>query len=690
MSVAKKKTGFRLSLGQKIIGCILIIQVIVMFALAFFVVRTITNDKKVSTTDNLQTIVAERSQIIRNYVHQTEDTLMAFSRASEILEVIQNPTDEAAFAKAQKYTETFSGDVENLDGLYASEWNSHVLTHTNPKVVGITTREGDPLKALQSSLEAAGDSVYNTGIIISPASGKQVVSLYKAVFDDNGEIAGFVGGAVYTTGLIGILDSLDLNGMPSAQYCMVNVNNGEYIFNADEEKIATPVEESYLTELCTRYAGTGEDAGGSITYKAGGEDYVASYYYLADYGWLFMLSDNEKEVYASTIQLRNRLIVFCIVAILLLCLVSYFIIQQMLKPMKAIDRSLDELKSLDISKKDTMSSFSSRSDEIGDISVATESLAESLRGITGTLREFSSTLDNKADQLSDSSTNLVENVTDNVATAEELSAQIENTNQIMDNVNDQIGMINDAVASIMGNIDVSVDTSSNVLHSASAMKTAATTAYTNGQDTLERTKVSVDDVMERLGTLSRINDLATEILNISSQTNLLSLNASIEAARAGEAGRGFAVVADEIGSLADGSSKTAATIQTITLEANDSIKVVRECFESILEFVSGDMVAQFKDFADKSNEYSDDVTVIKDKLDEIRTMVAELEKSVSDISDSIQSVTDITNENRAAINDIVDKNENTSGIAGDMRKQSEENKELASKLEEILDRFKMS
>ncbi|MBP3702461.1 MAG: cache domain-containing protein, partial [Lachnospiraceae bacterium] len=210
----------QITLSKKITGCILVMQVIVMCILAIFVIRTVTSDTKESTINSMQTVAQERSQIVRNYVKETEGILTAYSRAGEVSNMLKSPKDAAAVEAAQSYTEKFSEDIDNLEGIYTSEWNTHVLAHTNKSVVGITTREGEALKALQTALQEA-KGVYNTGIIISPASKKQIVSLYQAVYDESGKPIGLVGGGIFTNGLVEILDGLTLNGMKNAKYCMV-------------------------------------------------------------------------------------------------------------------------------------------------------------------------------------------------------------------------------------------------------------------------------------------------------------------------------------------------------------------------------------------------------------------------------------------------------------------------------------
>lgn len=680
------QTG-RVTLGQKIIASILIMQMLVMTVLSVIVVMSVTDNVRTTAVNNMQTIVQERSQIINNYVQEAEVILSAYSKAGEILAVMQNPGNASATEKAQSYTEAFSADIDNLEGLYASEWDTHVLAHTNAGVVGITTRTGDSLKALQDTLLAT-DGVYNTGIIISPASGAQIVSMYMAVYDMAGNPAGLVGGGIFTTGLIEKLNSLSLNGMEHATYCMVNVKDRKYIFHDDPEKVATEAEETYIAELCTQYADVTEDSGSYIETKEDGQSCVHSYYYMADRGWLFMLTDSSDEIFASASAMRTRLILLCVLMLFVLGLISVVIIKRMMKPMKPIENGIMALQQLDLSENAEIEKHSVRGDELGNISRATGTLIHTLRKMVLTLTDCCRMLEQKAGKLHSSATELVEDLTDNVATTQQLSASMENTNTAITHIFEEIGIINDVVEQVLQGIHDSVGMSDHVLHSAQEMQTEADTAYQNGEQTLNTTKASVKEAIASLNSLSNINQLASEILNIANQTNLLSLNASIEAARAGEAGRGFAVVADEIGTLAETSKMTATNIQEICSEANNSIAAVNGCFQSIVGYMERDVVGQFREFADQSTDNRTVVDTIKTQLDSINLSVQQLQQSVSQIAEHIGDVGRITEQNQHAINGIVKKNENTALIADSIQGESEQNKNIAAQLDELVKQFK--
>ena len=182
------------------VSLVLIAELVIMIILSLAVTKTISSTTRKSSMDNMQTITNERAHIIQTYVENSEKILLYYSKAAQITNLLKDPSNKSLQSKAQAYTESYSKDIDNLEGIYVSEWNTHVLAHTNPEVVGLVTRKDpEPLKQLQDAMLAAGDGVYDTGIIISPASGKQIVSMYKAVYDENNEPIGLVGLGIFTS-----------------------------------------------------------------------------------------------------------------------------------------------------------------------------------------------------------------------------------------------------------------------------------------------------------------------------------------------------------------------------------------------------------------------------------------------------------------------------------------------------------
>ena len=676
----KKIKERKIKITYFIASLIMLTQFIVMSVLYLFINAQLTNNIRENTTNSMKTIVTERSTIIENYICEVESYLTSYSRSSDVAKILNDTSNKKLQKIAQEYTLAYGSDRVGIEGLYISDWNTNVLTHTNESAVGITMREGESLKNLQDSIMSVED-VYNAGIVISPASGNQVISMYKAILDENKNPIGLVGAAIHTEDLKNILSELPNNGMEHAKYYLINTNTCEYIFHENEEMVGQPVEdEQFLNAL--EMVTSQEDG----FYEAENGD-IYAFHNLTNRNWVFVLTDTTDEIFASVNSAKLILAVICVIAEILLALITLLMISNAMKPLNPIENLLHRMVDCDIRVNDELEKYINRNDDFGEIVKSSNILVKSLRNILMTLKECSIRMDNKAITLQESSTNLVDCVTENIAITEELSASLESVNNAIVNINKEIGNIEGALIATVEITKSSNDSSDEMLNSAKQMKDDAENAFKSSKDKLNVVKNSVNKALEDLNSLSKINGMASEILHITDQTNLLSLNASIEASRAGEAGRGFAVVANEIGKLADNSAKTAANIQELCETSNNNIVAVRECIENIISFVEEDLLIKFENFSNRSTIYSNSVIEIKKDIETVNGFIDELNTSINQISQNIKDVVSATHENNDAIEVIVDKNEQVAFIADETQKQSEENKELASQLEEIVNKF---
>ncbi len=640
-----------------------------------------------TAVDNMQTSLEARTAIIEEYVDKAEKLLIAYSKAPVVAELLRAPQDARAVKAAQGYTEDFYAGLEGWEGIYIAEWDTHVLTHSNPAVVGITTREGEPLKQLQDAMTAAGD-IYNTGIIISPASQQLALSLYCPVYDTDGRtILGYVGGAQFAESLKELLDGLSVKGMEDARDYMINTAAGVHIFDEDQERMAMPIEDTMLRDVISAVSGGGS-SGGSMEYTSEeGVKCIAVYQAMEERGWAVVLSDSQSEIYREAYASRNILALICAGAYVLIVVLAWISVKLCVKPLDVVKKSIIRMKNLELKAPDELGKYVGGKSETGQIASAMDSLYDILRGIVSTLQGCTDSLEQSTSTMNDATNTLIEYVGDNSATTQQLAASIITTNGAIGNVVSEIEKISELVGYVADKVKTGDEKSRQLIQTAENMKSMAGNALQEAGVKIRQNRSNMEAAMVNLQSLTRVNEMAKQILDIASQTNLLSLNASIEAARAGEQGKGFAVVAQEIGNLASNSSATAKQISDICGEINTNIANVRECVDDIISFMEGDVSQNFQEFVGMANEYGKSVADIQGAIWDIEESSNGFVASIASIRDRMSVIQSASKENEIGVDEIVAKVERTNATAEELQNVSRTNRNNAREISSVVEQF---
>ena len=650
--------------------------------------RNMRTSMQESAMENMSTSLAAKSEIVEQYVDSAEKLLISFSKAPVVAEFLKNPGNAELQKKAQDYTESYFAGLEGWEGIYISEWNTHVIAHSNTSAVGMVMREGESLEKLQNSITAAGD-VYNTGMIISPASKRMVLSLYAPVYDKDGStILGIVGGAQLAETLQSVLEGLHVEGMENEKNYMINTEKEVHIFNEDASLMAAPIEDEMLLSVIDAIRSNSAEVTGSLEYVDGdGVKSVAMYRAIPERNWAVVVSDSKDEIFAKADASRNAFGLICICVYAVIPILCYLAVSLCVKPLKVVEKAVVRLQKLELEAPEELKKYIGAGSEAGQIATAMDSLYETFRKIVSTLRECTATLNDSTDKMNHASHMLIEGMGDNSATTEELAASIATTNSAIEQVVNEILTISELVEKVEEKVKAGDRKSENLLETAQSMREMADTTLTGTGERIEKNRKHVEDAMVNLKSLTRINDMAKQILDIANQTNLLSLNASIEAARAGENGRGFAVVAQEIGTLASNSSATAKEIQDICKDINDNIQNVQGCIDDIMGFMEGDVSDKFKEFANIANEYSTSVVEIRDAIGEIEDTSNGVVNSVMSIREKMDVIHTASSENEIGMGEIVNKIEQTNQTAEELESVGKANQENAQAISTIVEKF---
>ncbi len=174
---------------------------------------------------------------------------------------------------------------------------------------------------------------------------------------------------------------------------------------------------------------------------------------------------------------------------------------------------------------------------------------------------------------------------------------------------------------------------------------------------------SLNNAIEKSKSVDQIKTLASKILAISQQTQLIAMNASVEAANAGDGGKGFAVVAREVRDLANSSQETANQIQILNDVVTTAVYNLSENAQNLVNYMSQTVLTEFQEFVQSSSQYKEDAAHIRQIMDKFHKQAGHLKDSVSGIADSINTITKAIDDGAAGIASVA---RNSSSLASDM------------------------
>ena len=303
-------------------------------------------------------------------------------------------------------------------------------------------------------------------------------------------------------------------------------------------------------------------------------------------------------------------------------------------------------------------------DFLGDFSELKTSLLYILKRFNSTLTEIS---------------NLAEQVSSNASEVENASKSL------ADGATDQARGIEELNATIDTVVYLAADTAKETQSASARVKTSANKA--------NEEKEKMNDLlmeMEHITEISKeIGNIITDIEDISSQSNLVSLNASIEAARAVEAGRGFAVVADEIGKLAGNSADAAAKIRQVSAEVIQAVDELAEGSQQMIEFVRNSTEEGFGGLVATSENYATDANAMRAMMEQFAQTAEELRSTMDGIRESISAVNIAVEESAKGIAGVSESSVQLTGNVNDIQSEASDNNGIAEDLATEVGKFKL-
>ena len=391
--------------------------------------------------------------------------------------------------------------------------------------------------------------------------------------------------------------------------------------------------------------------------------------------WLLVSYVPTNVVLADLVGLRNLMIIFSIISILVLCILIERVTHVVIRPVKEMTRVITSMASGDF----TVSMKVKGNDEIAVMGRSVEhfiaSMKEMIRqmgNVSGRLEQQAGSSKTVSGEMNSAANIQSQSMTELNATVDQLSVSV---NEIAQNATELAGVVADTKED-----SDKVENKMRMTVEVSEKGKADMESVGNALHNIEISIHNLEEAVNKVGTASgEIVDIIKLIGDIAEETNLLSLNASIEAARAGEAGRGFAVVASQIGVLAKNSADSVAHITSLI---NDINGLVEDAVKQ-----AGNSAGDIESSADLIHTAVDTFDQIFQNIQETSRLIDGVVEKINQVDQVATNVAAISEEQAASSDEILATSESMLEQAKSISKNSEQVEAEAGNLAESADQL---
>lgn len=443
------------------------------------------------------------------------------------------------------------------------------------------------------------------------------------------------------------LSDVKLEGMDSA-YMYVVQNDGTMLYHPTKEKVGQPVENAVIKGVVQQLKDGKKPGTTVVEYDFNGTTKYSAYTILNNENILVLTAD-ESEALAGITTVTGVAVGIIAIVVLIAIIISFIMGRRLMRPLVKVSTIIEDVANGNIEA--DFSVVKESNDEIGLIIEKMKELTQSLGSIVGKIRNSSDTMSSNSYELNDTSSqtlaanNEISKAVEDVAEGSTgMAASISKINENLLEMSNETKDINASVDEIK-NQTVAVQDSSKIMND----------KIKSMQDSSHKMDEGISAISKRIETVNttvdKVSNIVSVIEEISSETNLLSLNASIEAARAGDAGKGFAVVAQEIRVLSDNTNTELENIKQIISSLVEECRYCVQASGTIVED-NAKQKEEIKAVLDEFGSLDEQIQKTAEKADEIEELVTAMIELNDDITKSSNSLTDVSAANAAATEEM--------------------------------------